>query len=429
MRYATVCSGIDAPALAWDPLGWQQVFASEIEPFPSAVLAHHKPDVPNYGDMTKYKEWPYETNIDVLCGGTPCQSFSIAGLRQGLDDPRGNLALTFIGLVERYRPGWVLWENVAGVLSSNNGQDFEAFIRGMAEIGYFGAWRVLDAQWFGVAQRRRRVFAVFCPGDWRPAAAVLFEPESLQGNPAPSRETRERVAPSVTTGAPFSRTSNERTEAEAVISVAQNQHGEVRSSDVIPSLGAGGGKPGEGYPCIAIQTANTGANGSNLNDQTARNGHIIPVTAARMTAFGEYVDDGTASTMKQRDYKDATDLVVYGFQPRIARNDRGDMGDVCHSISAQSGQTGRGDAAPCVAIHGQHMAVRRLTPTECERLQGFTSGYTQIPYRNKAPENCPDGPRYKALGNSMAVPVIKWIGERIQTFESIRDLIKEDEKS
>ena len=195
MRYLSVCSGIEAASAAWMPLGWRPVAFSEIEPFPTSVLAHHHPGVPNWGDMTKYKEWPDEP-IDLLCGGTPCQSFSVAGLRKGLADPRGNLMLTFGAIAARYRPRWLVWENVPGVLSSNGGRDFGTFLGMLGQLGYGFAYRVLDAQYFGVAQRRRRVFVVGCLGDWRSAAAVLFERHSLQGHPAPSREARQ-VAPTI----------------------------------------------------------------------------------------------------------------------------------------------------------------------------------------------------------------------------------------
>lgn len=194
MRYGSVCAGIEAATVAWHALGWLPVFFSEIDPFPCAVLAHHYPDVPNFGDMTRFKDWP-DAVIDVLVGGTPCQSFSVAGLRKGLADPRGNLALTYLAIAERYRPEWVVWENVPGVLSDRTGA-FGAFLGGLAELGYGWAYRVLDAQYFGLAQRRKRVFVVGSARGWAAAAAVLFERESLQGNPAPRRETGQ-AAPTI----------------------------------------------------------------------------------------------------------------------------------------------------------------------------------------------------------------------------------------
>lgn len=181
MRFLSVCSGIEAASVAWNPLGWKAVAFSEIEPFPCAVLTHHYPDTPNWGDMTKFQEWPNEP-IDLLCGGTPCQSFSVAGLRKGLDDPRGNLMLTFGAIAAKYRPKWLVWENVPGVLSSNGGRDFGTFLGMLGQLGYGFAYRIHNAEYFGVPQRRRRVFVIGCLGDWRSAAAVLFEQESFKGD-------------------------------------------------------------------------------------------------------------------------------------------------------------------------------------------------------------------------------------------------------
>ena len=193
MKYLSVCSGIEAASVAWKDFGWEAVGFSEIEKFPSEVLKHHYPTVTNFGDMTKYKEWNLES-IDILVGGTPCQSFSVAGLRKGLEDPRGNLMLTYCGLLDKFRPKWFIWENVPGVLSSSGGRDFGSFLGAVEELGYGFAYRVLDAQYFGVAQRRKRVFVVGCLGDWQSAAKVLFEPESLRRDSPPSREKRKETA-------------------------------------------------------------------------------------------------------------------------------------------------------------------------------------------------------------------------------------------
>jgi DNA (cytosine-5)-methyltransferase 1 len=295
MNYLSVCSGIEAATVAWHPLGWNPIAFSEIEKFPSQVLAHHYPDTPNLGDMTKFKEWNLGTNVDVFVGGTPCQSFSVAGLRKGLDDPRGNLMLTYLAIADKFRPRWLVWENVPGVLSSNGGKDFGTFLGGLGELGYGFAYRVLDAQYFGVAQRRRRVFVIGYLGDWRPAAAVLFERHSLSGNLAPSRKKGETIT------------------------------GYVESS------------------------------------------------------FGQYRQDDVGGTAK-----------------------------------ASGGVAGGGSETFIAQPIVQGMAVRRLTPVECERLQGFGDNYTDIQIKGKP---TPDGPRYKALGNSMAVPVMRWIGERIKAYE------------
>gem|GEM_PF-731821 len=194
--YGSICSGIEAASVAWHPLGWKASFFSEIEPFPRAVLAHRWPDVPCHGDFTTIQDGQYEP-IDLLVGGTPCQSFSIAGLRGGLEDDRGNLSLEYCRLAQRLRPRWLVWENVPGVLSSNGGRDFGAILGAMGELGYGVAYRILDAQFFGVPQRRRRIILVGYLGDWRPAAKVLFEPESLRGDPAPRRQAGQGVAPTI----------------------------------------------------------------------------------------------------------------------------------------------------------------------------------------------------------------------------------------
>ena len=193
LRYLSVCSGIEAASMAWEPLGWQPAAFAEVEKFPSAVLAHHWPQVPNMGDMNSHEQWDLPA-IDVLVGGTPCQSFSVAGLRKGLRDPRGGLMLTFLEIAQRRRPRWIVWENVPGVLSSNGGRDFGSFLGALGSLGYGWAYRILDAQWCGVAQRRRRVFVIANLGDGAAPAKVLFESESVRRNPAPSRETGERTA-------------------------------------------------------------------------------------------------------------------------------------------------------------------------------------------------------------------------------------------
>ena len=223
MRYISVCAGIEAASVAWHELGWTPVAFSEIEAFPSAVLAHHYPNVPNWGDMTKFKEWPNES-IDVLVGGTPCQSFSVAGLREGLADPRGNLMLVYLGIAAKYRPEWLVWENVPGVLSSNGGRDFASLLCGMAELGYGFSYRILDAQFFGVAQRRRRVFVVANARSWQRAAAVLFERESLCGNPAPRRETGQNAAGTFAARSNISRNNSEHLVPDTVGTLSDGAH-------------------------------------------------------------------------------------------------------------------------------------------------------------------------------------------------------------
>lgn len=313
MNYLSVCSGIEAASVAWTPLGFTPVGFSEIEKFPSEVLKHHYPDITNYGDINEFREWKLPAEPEIIVGGTPCQAFSIAGRRGGLDDPRGQIMLRYLELIENKRPRWIVWENVPGVLSSNKGRDFGTLLTSLGNLGYGWAYRVLDSQWIrtqqhpgAVPQRRRRVFVVGHLGDVQRPAKVLFESQSLCRNSTPIRTQRETIA--------------------------------------------GGIKEG-----------------TRVYD---------------MQSLGQYGTDNVASTCKSRDYKDATDLITH--------------------IDPSYKQT----------------LVRRLTPKECERLQGFPDDYTRIPWNGKSADKCPDGPRYKALGNSMATNCMEWIGKRITEIDT-----------
>ena len=282
MNFLSVCSGVDAASVAWKPLGWKATAFSEIEAFPSAVLQHHYPEVPNLGDMTNFNQWSLNEPIDLLVGGTPCQSFSVSGLRKGLEDPRGNLALIYCGILDRFKPKWFIWENVPGVLSSSGGRDFGSFLGAVAELGYGFSYRVLDAQFFGVAQRRRRVFVVGHLGDWRPSAEVLFEQGSCD-----------------------------------------------RDSKAVSGRIRGRGKN---------------------------------ITGCLSTRIGAWD-------------RQELDVMIYDYEKTLAR---------------------------------------KLTPVECERLQGFPDNYTAV-------ADYTDAKRYKTMGNSMAVPVMRWIGTRINEWEKRND--------
>jgi DNA (cytosine-5)-methyltransferase 1 len=368
VKYLSVCSGIEAASVAWHPLGWQPVGFAEIEKFPSQVLAHRFPGVPNFGDMTKFKEWNLEPGtIDLLVGGTPCQAFSVAGLRKGLSDPRGNLALTFVAMVDHCRPEWVVWENVPGVLSSNGGRDFGAFLGALGQLGYGWAYRILDAQYFGVAQRRRRVFVVaHASGDPRRCASVLFEPESLCGDPPPSREA-----------------------------------GQETTAD--PGASASGGGLWDTVGALCADT-HPGA----YSGQDAYTGRIIPSlyeshpNDSRVT--GPVEQCPTVSARWGTDGNN-TPLVTDGEASAFSWQCRGDMRGMVPRPTAQLQRCQIEAVMTEPAMH-----VRRLTPVECERLQGFPDGWTDIRPNGK---DTPDSPRYKALGNSMAVPVMRWIGMRI----------------
>jgi DNA (cytosine-5)-methyltransferase 1 len=411
MRYLSVCSGIEAASVAWESLGWTPVAFAEIEKFPSKVLAHHYPGVANLGDMTKFREWDIERDaVDVLVGGTPCQSFSVAGLRKGLDDPRGNLALTFIAMVEHFKPEWVIWENVPGVLSSSGGRDFGSFLGALGQLGYGFAYRVLDAQYFGVPQRRRRVFVIaHSSGDSRRAAEILFEPESLRGDSPKSNRKGEKSTSSAEASADVEGGSwparitgtldphyrdkmgleNQHIDSGATLfvlaamSFVPSSIGDIKEANVSKTI-----------------TANTGSSGETQN----------PAYIAQPIALAENTIGRQPSNGGNHD-----GYTVGG--PMYTLNATGVHGVAhpAHAFNHQSGGDMRGidlREYPQLQAHQQTsvlhgMAVRRLTPSECERLQGFPDGYTDI-----MPET-PDGPRYKALGNSMAVPVMRWIGSRI----------------
>ena len=453
MKYLSVCSGIEAATVAWHPLGWTPVGFGEIEKFPCQVLAHHYPDVTNFGDMTKFKEWSIESDVNVLVGGTPCQSFSVAGLRKGLDDPRGNLMLTYLAIAAKHRPQWLVWENVPGVLSSNGGLDFASLLRGMGELGYGFAYRVLDAQYFGVAQRRRRVFVVGYLGNWRPAAAVLFERHSLQGHPAPSREKKQNPTTSPKAGSPDGK--------ETIGTLMARDYKGIGNQDL---------QDGRGLVLdpIALAENTIGRkpeNGGN-GDGFAENGPMYTLNATGVHGVAQPIPlnsmncfrspDADASTgcgigeageamftiTKTNSHAVAQPIPFDTTQitsPQNGNNPK--AGDPCHPLAAgayppaiaqpiafsrnDDGRDATYNLAPTMRVAGNaggmlgiatSMAVRRLTCMECERLQGFPDGYTDIQPKGKA---TPDGPRYKAIGNSMAVPVMAWIGKRIQEVEGI----------
>jgi DNA (cytosine-5)-methyltransferase 1 len=328
MRYVSIFSGVEAATLAWEPLRWEPMAFSEIEPFPCAVLAERWPDVPNLGDITKVDwkkvDWKNEIHgaVDLVVGGSPCQSFSVAGKREGLKGASG-LMFEYIRCVQELRPRWFLWENVPGALTSENGEAFGQLLREMDELGYCLAWRVLDAQFFGVAQRRRRLFLVGHLGAESPAE-VLFEPDCLSGNPQSSCEKRKELA---------------------------NRAGRSAAC--------------AGFKYNAAPRANTiGYAAEQANTLTA-DWHAPAVLSLPNTALSQY---GT---------------------------------EVCTSDYAST------------------PPLRRLTPLECERLQGFPDNHTRISWKGKPAEECPDGPRYKAIGNSMAVPVMRWLGERIEEVDGL----------
>lgn len=502
--------------MAWLPLGWDCAWVAEIDQFPQSVLRHHygcntiamsikgksrhrkKGGTWNFGDFTTIKpHWLRRLGvepIDVLIGGTPCQDFSIAGLRAGLDGARGGLSLEFFTLARRLKPTWLVWENVPGVLSMDEGRVFGHFLRLLAKFGYGFAYRVLDAQYAGVPQRRRRVFLVGYLGDWRPAAAVLFDQESLLGHSAPSRQAREGVASPITPGSrDGSGYRNDADTADNLIpGTLDSMSGGADENDakdgrlIVGSLTAAGGtkrKHGQGWGQREVESGQliTAFGGNNTSgpidvatacrakggsghgdfesetfvahalradgfdaseDGTGRGTPLVtsftggaseiyaeediaqPITG-RNGDPGMIAFDTTQITSKtNRSKPEAGDpshpLTSTGHAPAIAFSSKdhgGDVGDVSPTLR------GMGHAKSHANAGGQVSAttstgVRRLTPTECERLMAIPDGYTQVPYRGKPAS---DGPRYKAIGNSMVVEEIAWIGERIQAVQEIID--------
>lgn len=331
MRYGSVCSGIEAATVAWEPLGWTAAWFSEIEPHCRSVLDHHYPNVKKYGDFTDERIWfrsEFEP-VSLIVGGTPCQDFSIAGERAGLTAPRGNLTMEFIRLADRLKPEWIVWENVPGVLTLDKGRAFSSIIDAFAECGYFGAWRIIDTQFcrvdgFGraIPQRRRRVFFVGNSVDWRRAATVLLEPESDIGNHPPHRQ-------------------------------AEELHDNQAPADAC---------------CVDEVSKTLMASGIKYNCETET---FVPV------AFRSNARSGSTITAKNVSPTLATEAKV--------------------SVMAPFG-------------------VRRLMPIEWERLQGFPDGYTATTHKGRP---MADLWRYRMLGNSMSVNVMRWIGQRIMKVEEL----------
>jgi len=549
MRFGSVCSGIEAASVAWGPLGWEAAWLAEIEPFPSAVLAHHYPSVPNLGDMTTLPDRILAGEVeapDVFCGGTPCQAFSVAGLRRSLDDARGNLSLTFCEIADAIdhvrlaggKPASIVfWENVPGVLNTADNA-FGCFLGALAgcdtaivpsgrwtDAGVVDgpqrtvAWRTLDAQFFGLAQRRRRVFVVASARDGFDPAQVLLEFEGVRRDSAPSREAGEgaargsapsfgiRSANTKANGWGIQRELTHTLDTASPQIVAQAFGGgqNCAETDVSTALSAhpGGSRldfqtetfvahtlrgegfdasengTGQGTPLVPVHRDLAPTLTSNYGKQpdssdTSQGPMLVPV-AMRESGQGYWMQDDIAGTLRAEGEDrpsrpshvigvpvahafDArqSDVLQYGDKTGPLDTDGYSVGVLAFSSKdhgadatedlaptlramnhADSHANGGGqmavavrDTSPTITSnYGKQvdssdtglgpnvvfptMQVRRLTPVECERLQGFPDHYTAIPWRGKPASECPDGPRYKALGNSWAVPVVRWIGARI----------------
>ncbi len=445
MKYGSVCSGIEAASKAWEPLGWKPAWFSEIEPFPSAVLACHWPEITNLGDMTKIADAVRASEVvapDVLVGGTPCQAFSIASLREGLSDDRGQLTLSYVELAnaidakrrERGEPeSIIVWENVPGVLSSKDNA-FGCFLAGLAgessELQPSGgkwthagcvsgperviAWRVLDAQFFGVAQRRKRVFVVASARTGFDPAEVLFEFDSVRRDTAPRRETQKAVAALTARGVGTCGADDNQAQAGHLIAFGGgNTAGHI---DVATACTAHGIR-------LDFDTETFAVHGTQDPDTNCELAHTLGRNNGQENACiaFSYKDNGADATPdlsptiragnhdKSHANSGQPPAIAYAFKAGQGAK-AGGIGYAEEQSPTLTSASSGTNLAPAV-MHG--VAVRRLTPVECERLQGFPDNHTMIGWRGKDATECPDGPRYKAIGNSMAVPVMRWIGERI----------------
>ncbi len=389
LRYLSLFSGIEAATAAWEPLDWQAVAYAEIEPFCCAALQHYFPGVPNLGDVRAITKRQIRDlgHIDLVVFGSPCQDLSVAGRRAGLRGERSGLFFQAMEIVRWTKARFALWENVPGAFSSNCGNDFARVVGEMVGVrpsvpkdgwqnsGFavgpagFLKWCVLDAQFFGVPQRRRRVFALRDSGNWANRPPILLERESLLGNPAPRRTERKGTIRCFETGA----------------------HG-CKSTDVCPCL-------------------DTGCEYGSMRNQTGiavlhshSDGPSHDVLAFSCKDHGQDGAQNIAPTLRSMAHREGTanggGQIAVAFESRRTLNERG---------------------APSDIVSPRMVVIRRLTPRECERLQGFRDDYTLIPEYNPrriakygVNRGVSDGPRYRALGNSMAVPCMRWIGERIE---------------
>lgn len=413
MKYISLFSGIEAASVAWEPLGWEPVAFAEIEPFCCKLLEKRFPGVPNLGDVSEIDWSPYHGSVDLIVGGSPCQAFSVAGKRKGMLDQRGKLMLEYVRAVREVRPEWLLWENVPGVLSQDRGLAFKTLLDELEQCGYSLAWRICDAQFYRVAQRRRRVFLVGNSSAGR-AAAVLFEPESLCWDSPSSRDKRQALAANVEEGPGQSYTVVTRCGSPG------GGKGALVSEDVSLTLSTLNEQT-LFAPTYALQTSHTGANGSNISQDVAP---TLDCASPGAVAFAQNTrnevrvingDGDIAGALaaqlgaKQQTYvclPDKTEgcLTPWDVQSKRVYSSESPSPTLCT-------QEGRG-AQPPIIVEPEY-TVRRLTPTECERLQGFPDDWTKLD------DDTADAPRYKALGNSMAVPVMRWIGQRIDDVNKI----------
>lgn len=421
MRYVSLFSGIEAATVAWEPVAF-----SEVDPFCCEVLKYRFPEVPNLGDVTKIDWSGYVGAVDLVVGGSPCQSFSVAGRREGLAGESG-LMYEYIRAVRELSPAYFVWENVPVAFSSEEGEAFRQLLNEMDELGYGMAWRVLDAQFFGVAQRRRRVFVVGCLGDGAAPAEVLFEPESLEWDLPSSKVKRRELTDAARRGdgcadgmdafsilgnvvdrdagcngfgvseqiAPTLNTVDRH--AVAFRCNVSGSRGFAESNELSPTLAASNG----GEPAVMAFCAGNTAGAGSLGAQW----EVSPTL--RAGASGTNQVPAICFAQNTRD------------EVRLVGGDGSLSGALCSRPGAkQQSYVVQSAEVDSDAVWQWPWIVRRLTPRECERLQGFPDDWTLVPYRGRPADECPDSPRYSALGNSFAVPVVRWIGERIARVDS-----------
>ena len=403
LTFGSLFSGCGTFDLGLERAGLTCAWQCEADATCRDVLAKHWPDVYCYTDVRKVDA--SAARVDLLCGGWPCQDLSVAGKRAGLAGARSGLFHEFVRVARQLRPRWILGENVPGLLSSHGGRDMATVVESLGQLGYFVAWRVLDAQYFGVAQRRRRVFVVASLGD-ASCAEILFERDCLPGDSAASREAGEGVADCLTAGAhPGSHNGqDDHTRGRLVV-------GQCHGSNVgeMGTLRRGSGMVSSGVPFVAHALTSC----KSATERLDPNGETFIPIDLRQSSRG-----ATMTNNRRAGSTGGAPGVGVGEagEPAFTVSARGQA--VAYRTSGNCGVTEQGDRTaalncatdPTQNIVGVQMGVRRLTPTECERLQGLPDQWTRYGASGK---EISDSRRYQMIGNAGAVPVLEWLGRRI----------------
>jgi DNA (cytosine-5)-methyltransferase 1 len=397
LTFGSLFSGIGGFDLGFQRAGMVCRWQVEIDAACRQVLARHWPDVPRYEDVKNVGDGTLAP-VDVICGGFPCQDVSVAGKRAGLAGERSGLWFEFHRILGELHPRWAVIENVPGLLSSNGGRDFAAIVSGLVELGYRVAWRVLDAQYFGVAQRRRRVFLVASLGTGS-AAQVLFESEGGGWHPAPSRASGARVAPTIESGA--NRVSGRQGELCPIAFGGNNTSGPI---NVATACNAHGGAGRFDFESETFVTATLNSGGNNGGFRTEPGEHLV--TAFDWQSGGDVrlnISNHHTSAL-QANQTPAVNVMAFTERTRVDGRNLEAQEELAYALTNPGG----GGRAHSRQIAGG-FGVRRLTPTECERLQGFPDGWT---------DHQSDSSRYGQLGNAVCESVVEWIGRRIVAAEA-----------